>query len=219
MDKNNFIELGKEIYRLTVLFPTREPLRYRLREISDEILSQFIAKKNDYYANLQLQLEIIDSYLEIALAQNWVALDCIAEIKNKYLQAARDLAEEQKKIVPPIIEMHAAQSEFNPKLNAPQIEIEKLPETMAVNSDVVAAQEDEEEIGLGLTASQISRQNRILAFLKEKGGAQVWEIQKIFPSVSKRTIRRDFRSMLKQGVIERTGERNTTAYKLKINIS
>ena len=79
--------------------------------------------------------------------------------------------------------------------------------------------EDGGNNGQALSASQVTRQNRIMEFLKEKGDAQVWEIQEIFPGVSKRTIRRDFVSLLKQGLIERTGERNTTAYRLRINVS
>jgi Fic family protein len=47
----------------------------------------------------------------------------------------------------------------------------------------------------------------------------VWEIQKIFPDISKRTIRRDFRNLLKQKLIERVGERNKTYYKMKVNLS
>ena len=109
--------------------------------------------------------------------------------------------------------------------------IPNLPRDLAPAGESAVAGEDENETGGGgngenrgsgqisLTAAQIARQNRIAEFLKEKGRAQVWEIQNIFPRVSKRTIRRDFRSMLEQGLIERTGERNTTAYKLKINLS
>jgi predicted HTH transcriptional regulator len=81
------------------------------------------------------------------------------------------------------------------------------------------ADDDEEDDNGALTESQIKRQRRIIEFLKEKGQAQVWEIQKIFPDISKRTIRRDFRSLLKQGSIERVGERNKTYYKMKVILS
>jgi len=61
-----------------------------------------------------------------------------------------------------------------------------------------------------------SRQEKILAILKEKGRAQVWQVKQVFPEVSKRTLRRDFESLLKQGIIERRGERNDTFYQLKV---
>jgi len=59
------------------------------------------------------------------------------------------------------------------------------------------------------------RQETILKILKEKGQAQVWEIQQIFPEVTKRTLRRDFENLLNQGLIERMGERNGTFYQPK----
>jgi predicted HTH transcriptional regulator len=75
----------------------------------------------------------------------------------------------------------------------------------------------EKEIRGGRPLKNInSRQERILAILKEKGRAQVWELKQIFPEVTKRTLRRDFESLLKKGIIERMGERNTTFYQLKV---
>jgi len=59
------------------------------------------------------------------------------------------------------------------------------------------------------------RQEKILAILKENGQAQVWQVKQVFPEVSKRTLRRDFEFLLKQGKIERIGERNNTFYRLK----
>ncbi len=55
----------------------------------------------------------------------------------------------------------------------------------------------------------------ILEILRDKGKIQVWEVQRIFPNITKRTLRRDFEQMLKQGLIERLGERNTTFYQPK----
>ena len=56
------------------------------------------------------------------------------------------------------------------------------------------------------------RQKKILEILKEKGKVQVWEIKRIFPQISKRTLRRDFENLFKRGIIERMGERNETYY-------
>jgi len=42
MDKNKLFELTNKIYRTTLLFPKKEPLRYKMREIADEVLSNLI---------------------------------------------------------------------------------------------------------------------------------------------------------------------------------
>jgi DeoR/GlpR family transcriptional regulator of sugar metabolism len=59
------------------------------------------------------------------------------------------------------------------------------------------------------------RQKKILEILKEKGKIQVGQIKEFFPNVSKRTLRRDFQSLVKKGIIERIGEKNKTFYQLK----
>jgi hypothetical protein len=280
MDKKIFIELAKDVYQLTLLFPAREPLRYKLREVADDIVAEIIVERNDYFGNIRRYLEVVYGYLDIAAGQNWVAPARIDLMRENYLLAAQQLTEmklaqeialetkiknepapprNEEPIAPnpdfvlvpepPKIEITAApprdlmEPEIPPApmvMEPPAIELEKEKSASAAGESALAAaaisqeaaviDEDLEEAAAedfggegnpkdGLTSSQIMRQNRIARFLKEQGSAQVWEIQKIFPDVSKRTIRRDFRSMLRQGLIERTGERNTTAYKLKINIA
>lgn len=283
MDKNTLTTLAKEVYRLTVLFPTREPLRYKMREIADDIIAQFVMEENDYLGDVRRLLEVVDSYFQIASAQDWVSPARIDELKNDYLQAGRELDEiklpreifsqatvEQEKAeaggakagadkgfvlvdqeskteiifplskslmepVPaemPLVAPEPAPVASNSNGNEPRVGgamKETIPAVASISEagrevkspaqDEEESDEDDDDDRGGLTDGQIARQNRIAEFLKENGRAQVWEILKIFPNISKRTIRRDFRSMLKQGLIEVTGERNTTAYKLKINIS
>ena len=65
------------------------------------------------------------------------------------------------------------------------------------------------------TANINDRQSKILEILRERGRAQVGDLKTIFPDISKRTLRRDFKDMLKQNLIERVGEKNETSYILK----
>ncbi len=59
------------------------------------------------------------------------------------------------------------------------------------------------------------RQRRILEILKNKDKAQVWELQKVFPQVTKRTLRRDLDDLLQQNLIIRLGEWNSVSYQVK----
>ena len=61
----------------------------------------------------------------------------------------------------------------------------------------------------------MDRQKKILEVLKERGRAQVKDFKEIFPGVSKRTLRRDFRNLMAQGLVERMGEKNNTFYQLR----
>ncbi len=74
MDKDFLIRLTNNLYRLTLLFPKKEPLRYKMRELADEILAEPDEKN----------FEILDSYFEVAKIQNWVSPSDILAIKKEY---------------------------------------------------------------------------------------------------------------------------------------
>ncbi|HCC60278.1 MAG: hypothetical protein A2402_03535 [Candidatus Staskawiczbacteria bacterium RIFOXYC1_FULL_37_43] len=58
------------------------------------------------------------------------------------------------------------------------------------------------------------RQNKILKFLEGNETAQVMDLQKVLPNITKRTIRRDLDELLESGRIVRMGEFNQVFYKI-----
>jgi len=200
MDKNYFIKLTTNLYRLTLLFPKKEPLRYNTRALANDILSNCVLvfadnpeKPKSLVLGVQKNLEILDSYLEIAKSQNWVSPLDVLEIQKEYSKIREQISqfsvqdEETKKI--PIFEDGMTIGAKALPSSAPILEEEKT--------------------------SREVRKDKILKFLKEKGKAQVSEIKKILPNVTKRTLRRDFDSLLKEGLVERVGEKNNTYYQLR----
>ena len=175
MNRELLIQLTNNLYRLTLLFPKKEPLRYKMRERAVDIL----AKPNEK------DLAVLDSFFEVALVQNWVSPSDILAIKKEY----DNLREILKKYKP---------------------EKEKKKD----NLGIVEVYPKETPIPL---RQNLDRQEKILAFLKENGRAQVWQIKQVLPEVTKRTLRRDFEHMLEQGLIERKGEKNDTFYQIKVN--
>ena len=183
MDRSFLIQLTNEIYRLTLLFPKKEPLRYKMRELADDILANCLTpgvKPNSVLENL----EVLDGFFEVAKNQNWVA----------------------------VVELLRIQEEYN-KIKA---EIKKIAKPPSEPTEIYIGQTPVKDTGVRpLQNSMNERQEKILAVLKEKEKAQVWQIKQIFPEVSKRTLRRDFENLFKRGIIERIGERNETFYQLK----
>lgn len=172
MDKNYFIQLTNNLYRLTLFFPKKEPLRYKMRELADSILINPNEK----------DLEVLNSFFEIAKNQNWVSVSDILAIQGEYDSLKKELEEK--------------------KLTAVDFSTDREGKIIEVGPQSISL-----------------RQEKILAFLRENGRAQVWQLKQIFPEVTKRTLRRDFEQMLGQGLIERLGERNNTFYQVKINQS
>ncbi len=56
------------------------------------------------------------------------------------------------------------------------------------------------------------RHKKILKFLQTRGVVQVKDVKDILPEVTKRTLRRDFDFLLKQGLVGRRGDKNKTEY-------
>jgi len=182
MNKDFLIKLTNNLYQLTLLFPKKEPLRYKMRELADEILNDFYKDQNpEIFKNL----EVLDSFFEVAKNQSWVSQDDISSLQEEYSKLKEDL-----------------ESSPQPDQISEKVKIFDELKTTELKAE-------------NASQSFNSRHGKILGILKEKGRAQVWEIKQIFPEVSKRTLRRDFEQMVNQGIIERMGERNDTFYQVK----
>ena len=204
MDKDFLIKLTTNLYRLTLLFPKKEPLRYKMRELADDILAG-CSLQNTETGSLKTceDLESLDIFFEVAKNQNWVSPADVLNIQEEYSKINGRLKELQPQLGPQFYEVEPR-----------KIEDENLQKDGQEQQEWNREQEQQENV-LSFNPL-VARQEKILDFLKEHGRAQVWEAQKVFPEVTKRTLRRDFENLLNQDLIERIGERNETFYRLKI---
>lgn len=209
MDKDFFTQTTTDLYRLTLLFPKKEPLRYKMREVADEILANLLRITNRYeytntknssneteIKNLLESLEIFTGFFEVVKAQNWVKADEVLATQGKYDKLKEEI-------------LIFSQQEEATLAN------KKLP----LNFDQPAITERAEAgVFTSIQEKINSRQQRILEILKDKEKTQVWEVKKVFPDVTKRTLRRDFEYLLKQELIERMGEKNNTFYQIRSKV-
>ena len=195
MEREDLIELTIKIYKITLFFPKKDPLRYKIRDVSGRILENFIslkssnnlASRDNFFiiSEIRKDIEILDSYLEISKWQNWVSYFDILNLKNEYVKIKNSFSAI-------IVEKEV------PKKYASKVKIGISPAFAKAPAD--------KKLNI--------RQEKILDILKTKEMVQVWEVNKILPDVSKRTLRRDFEQLLKEGSVERIGEKNQTYYKL-----
>lgn len=192
MDKEELTKLTNNLYRLTSLFPKKEPLRFQIRELANEILKDSIlissanpSRPQNLVLEIERNLEVLDSFFEVAKSQNWVSPSEILNVQQEYSKVKEDL----KKL--------------------PEA---KNPFETESSKDLLVIPEDTPKI---LFSSSISlRQEKILEILKEREKLQVKDLKEIFPQVSKRTVRRDFEQLMKKGLVMRIGEKNNTFYQL-----
>ncbi len=182
MDKEYFINLTNDLYRLTLLFPKKEPLKYKMRDLADNILAGIIMilesdekKYSDFVYEVKKNIHPLDGFCELAKKQNWVSKDDVSDIQERYGVIKEEIEKFEKGLVQ-----------------------EKI-----VRSDPVFA-----------TNELNPRQIKILELLKNRDKMQVNEVQASFPSITKRTLRRDFDALTKKGIVERMGKANMTFYKL-----
>jgi predicted HTH transcriptional regulator len=135
--------------------------------------------------SLDKKLEVLDGFFEVAKAQNWIKSEDLLNLQKEYSKLKEDLEKSKVEI-----------------------------RTVGVEPQQQLQQRQNEKPEVAKSQAPV-RQDKILEILKEKGRAQVGDIKKIFSEVTKRTLRRDFRDLLKKGTIERIGERNETFYQIK----
>ncbi len=186
MDKDFLIDTTKQIYRVTLLFPKKEPLRYNTRETANNVFNNYILKRKLFEEGkqkeryqkvlfeVQKDLDVLFGQLEVAKYQNWVSHFEILELQEKYQKIDLEIKKEIKELV---FEKNNVKKEEKPEKIDP-------------------------------------RKEKILETLKSKEKAQVRDIVEVLPKVSKRTIRRDFNDLMEKGIIRRIGTGNETFYSL-----
>lgn len=193
MDKNYLLKITTNLYRLTLLFPKKEPLRFKVRELAGDIMAKvtelLVAEPNHsqkIISDIKTNLEIMDSYLELAKNQDWVSPFDVLEIQQEYANITKQIRLMEE-----------------PSVNYLERNIQ--PKETENKSIFV-----KEELG-----GKETRQQKILDVLRNRESVQVGELLQVFPNISKRTLRRDFDCLLTKGVVERVGEKSATFYRLR----
>ncbi len=188
MDKEYFTNLTNDLYRLTLLFPKKEPLRYKMRELADNVLGSLMMilegdEKNyeEHISEIKRNIAPLDGFFDVAKKQNWLSENDVSDIQERYGIIKEEIEKFEKE-----------------SLNQ---EKEEIREEKTVEPTLVLA-----ELNI--------RQKKIVELLAEKGKVQVNDVQVSFPRVTKRTLRRDFDVLTKRGMVERLGKANMTFYKL-----
>jgi len=210
MDKSRFINLSLSVYRVTDLFPKKEPLRFLVRKKADDILRDLVLldyyfKKDSFLLNNKQALfkllesilknvAVLNVYFNIAEKQNWLKPENFLILRAEYGAIESEVQRLRQKRAVETVRQAAYQSAVK------RPEPKKLKAIIG-NPTVMA----------GLK----SRQQIILRFLKERGKAQTQDLKKNLPEVTKRTLRRDMDFLLKNGLVERLGDKIRTEYRLK----
>ena len=204
MNRNFFVRLAFATHRVVDALPQEEQIVQEIREAANTILADLILltdkeavrveKKRDLLFGLERQIDILLVYLGRAKKEGWVNPENFSVLEEEYGKI-RDLLE--------IFE------------DVPRPQTVKEPFDKLRVKEPPKLEKSEENPETEDRASLTQRQKRIVEFLRVKENAQVWELQKVLPEVTKRTLRRDLDELLQKNLVERKGEWNAVSYGLK----
>lgn len=210
MEKSHIIKLTVVLYKVTELFPEQEPLKFSLRKKANNILAGFVlcfgnnsviltkTDKQKLLKRILKNIEVVQTFFSLAESQDWLRPENFLVLKREYngvFQQVQQALIAEKEII-----------ERAPATRAPEIK-ESIKREAPVKRQQASA-----SVPL---AGLKTRHKQIMKFVKSRGAAQVKDVKEILPEVTKRTLRRDFDFLLKSGLVERRGDKNTTEYLVK----
>jgi DNA-binding HxlR family transcriptional regulator len=225
MDKSYFIELTNKLYRLTFFFPSKEPLRYRVRDLGDEILAEVILilegeirERREAAFRMEKNIEILEILLSLSKKQKWVEDEEVDKIQNYYSLIRAEVAEFNEVLKQQLVKNNLLHERL--KLTAkvePDFEEKKIErkEEIEDEEEIDKTEGSQRKIKISTITSTLNkRQEKIIELAQKEGPLQVKDIQKSLPKITKRTLRRDLSKLTELGILKRCGKGNTTCYSM-----
>lgn len=226
MEENDFLRLTNTVYRVLDFFPDGDPLKYKAKEKALAIVEHLTLisathgwvslKKEMASAQVLDDIEVLKQYLSIGKNQGWLDninfLIIIKEydtIKNE-IKPLRGVIGQNLVIGPPPPARLGSGVKANTVEGDKEIVDTKEPLANKNSQEVGGTPGVEQSSLRGKEYSQ--RQKKILQILATREKAQVSDLIKELPNITKRTVRRDLDDLLKRGKIVRAGEWNQVFY-------
>ncbi len=187
--QNDIVKITNAVYKIVEFFPD-EVLKTKAKEQALLVLES--VKRGKAAKQIVQDIDVLESYLKLGKLQGFVSDMNFLIVAKEYQLVASSL---QQEIRNPNIEIP----------NKSQIQNNNLPKT--VKSLPVVKPQPASKVFEG-------RQGKIISILKQKQKAQVADLIKQLPNVTKRTIRRDLDVLLREKAVMRVGEFNQVFYQL-----
>lgn len=186
MNGEEIIKLTNAVYKVTDLFPAKDPLKMAVRkEALNVLFSSILFLKGFNPKNKEeslASLKVLEAYFEVCKKQNWVNEKNFEVLKREYNKVGGFLKEKtikkeaiKKEVV--LKEKPVKKQETNPEITNKDIEYEKL-------SDI---------------------QLKLLEILQNKGKLKPNEINAFFPRLSPRSVRRELKELREKNIISSFG--------------
>lgn len=227
-------KLTQALYLVTSLLPDSEPLKWRLRDISLDILSDIgslqlsnldsFELNNGHQISPLFKVTVLESttvkisqlisWLDISLAGNFVSEMNISLLRNEYFNFNQLLQEKIKltglnKLIDP------SQEELLPVPNLSNLSHKKEVNSIGQNEQVGHSYQKISHLPhKNRDVAKDSRRSLIVAFLKGKDWTSIKDITEAISGCSAKTIQRELSDLVHQGVLKKKGDRRWSRYLL-----
>lgn len=223
MDKNYILQLTIGLYKVTELFPEKEPLRYKIREKADDIyaaaISSNFCEKRVNCEELLNDLNVLNAFFEIAQIHNWVdsrnfivLSQGYSSLKDEIIKKVLGDKEANETLFVQIGDTQGGQAKkpFVPRKSIG--DIKQSQKTQSKRSIIVKSKGTKKKVE---NNGNMARRSEVQKILSQKGPMRLVQLLSNFPGLNKRTLRRDLADMVTQNTLERYDVGKLTFYKIK----
>ncbi|MFA5178208.1 MAG: hypothetical protein WC427_01450 [Candidatus Paceibacterota bacterium] len=249
--KEGLVKLTNALYKVTGLFPAKEPLKFAIRKEALDVLFFYIVSEKQTTSSQRLQKEsslkksleclgLLKTYFEIAKQQKWVDARNFLVMEKEYLFIEEVLAHDLSKIT----NIHQQEEQAKAVEESLKKEIiQELKDQVKIELNSLPKQETKKQEGLnhleqlGQAKEQKSQtfdlekpsgeidyekltsiQLKLLELLQGNGQLRPNEINKHFPNLTSRSIRRELKGLKERRIIGTIGTGRSVSYKINLEI-
>ena len=226
MTPDFFIRLTMAVYKVADILPRQDPLRAQIEDSASKLLASLIfliqenlitkEQKQSMLPKAIREFGVLIAYLNYAKRTSKLNPGNFLVLQREYNKVEKFLRQLHQDTI-------AADSGVRP---APQHQTHSLPDVKftphRASSDaglrpspLPASPKSRLGDKQDSKANLSGRQTRIMEIIRNKPKTQVWELQKVLPEVTKRTLRRDLDNLLYRELIIRQGEWNEVFYQVR----
>jgi len=209
--KERIIAITLALYKVTDFLPEKEVLRYKIREMANDILADLVCLETEETGK---KINILIAYFQVAMLQNWIGKKNFLVLEREYQDIKQEIEEiEQTEEIQEIQKIEEI-NDFTKQ------EIQEIQEIKEVNNFVeqeiqeierkpvkiiqkVSKPKEKLEKSVIAGNSRKKRQDKILELMEKQGRITLEQLKKDLSQVCPRTLRRDINDLVEENLIQR----------------
>lgn len=192
-------KLASAIYLITGFFSDQEPLKWKLRTLSADLVSERV---KDKFGLVREMLSLFSIALNAGL---------VSELNHQII--ARELSKFGESLESPLNKIFFPEPEREERALPQPVRHEPIKDKIVESHTEREDKSTLKEFG-AVSVKKNSRQNVIISLLKRKKEIMIKDVSTLIEDCSEKTIQRELLAMVASGVLRKIGEKRWSRYSL-----